>query len=75
MGRLIAVAYPERIAQQQDRQSERYKLANGRVVKLPAHDALARERWLAVAHLDAGSAEGKIFMPAVLKEKYFWLHR
>ncbi|HRF32233.1 MAG TPA: ATP-dependent helicase HrpB [Cyclobacteriaceae bacterium] len=68
VGRLIAVAYPERIAQQQDRQSERYKLANGRVVKLPAHDALARERWLAVAHLDAGSAEGKIFLAAPLDE-------
>lgn len=67
VGRLIAEAYPERIAQQQDK-SERYKLANGRVVKLPQHDALARERWLAVAHLDAGSNEGKIFLAAPLDE-------
>lgn len=68
VGRLIAEAYPERIAQQQDKQSERYKLANGRIVKLPSHDALARERWLAVAHLDAGSTEGKIFLAAPLDE-------
>lgn len=68
VGRLVAEAYPERIAQQQEKQSERYKLANGRVVKLPPHDALVRERWLAVAHLDAGSAEGKIFLAAPLDE-------
>ncbi|MBX2898430.1 MAG: ATP-dependent helicase HrpB [Cyclobacteriaceae bacterium] len=68
VGRLIAEAYPERIAQQQEKQSERYKLANGRVVKLPQHDALARERWLAVAHVDAGSNEGKIFLAAPLDE-------
>lgn len=74
VGRLIAEAYPERIAQQQDKQSERYKLANGRVVKLPQHDALARERWLAVAHLDAGSNEGKIFLAAPLDEMDL-LHR
>jgi ATP-dependent helicase HrpB len=68
VGRLIAEAYPERIAQQQEKQSERYKLANGRVVKLPQHDALVRERWLAVAHLDGGSTEGKIFLAAPLDE-------
>ncbi len=68
VGRLIAEAYPERIAQQQEKQSERYKLANGRVVKLPPHDPLARERWLALAHLDAGSTEGKIFLAAPLDE-------
>jgi len=68
IGRLISEAYPERIAQQQGKQSERYKLANGRVVKLPEHDALAREPWLAVAHLDAGSNEGKIFLAAPVDE-------
>ncbi|GIL23187.1 MAG: ATP-dependent helicase HrpB [Bacteroidota bacterium] len=68
VGRLIAEAYPERIAQQQAKQSERYKLANGRVVKLPNHDALTREPWLAVAHLDAGANEGKIFLAAPLDE-------
>lgn len=68
VGSLIAEAYPERIAQQLEKQSVRYKLANGRVVRLPDHDALLRESWLSVAHLDAGSGEGKIFLAAALNE-------
>jgi ATP-dependent helicase HrpB len=74
VGRLVAEAYPERIAQQQGKQSVRYKLANGRIVKLPDHDPLMREPWLSVAHLDAGNNEGKIFLAAPLNEKDL-LHR
>lgn len=68
VGKLLASAYPERIAKQVERNSERYKLANGRVAKLPQHDPLMREKWLSVAHLDAGSGEGKIFLAASLHE-------
>jgi ATP-dependent helicase HrpB len=68
IGRLISEVYPERIAQQQTKQSLRYKLANGRMVRLPDHDPLMRESWLSVAHVDAGSGEGKIFLAASLKE-------
>ncbi|MBL7862837.1 MAG: ATP-dependent helicase HrpB [Cyclobacteriaceae bacterium] len=68
VGKLLAEAYPERIAQQQEKQGLRYKLANGRIVKLPEHDPLIRERWLAIAQLDAGSGEGKIFLAAPLDE-------
>jgi ATP-dependent helicase HrpB len=66
VGRLLVAAYPERIAQQQGKHSERYKLANGRVVKLQEHDPLMRESWLCAAQLDAGSGEGKIFLAAAL---------
>jgi ATP-dependent helicase HrpB len=67
VGKLLMEAYPERIAQQVEPQRERYKLANGRMVRLPDHDPLLRERWLAVAQLDAGSrGEGKIFLAAPL---------
>jgi ATP-dependent helicase HrpB len=69
IGRLVSEAYPERIAQQQEKQSVRYKLANGRVVRLPDHDPLLRESWLSVAQLDAGSNEGKIFLAAPLNER------
>ncbi|MBL7870384.1 MAG: ATP-dependent helicase HrpB [Cyclobacteriaceae bacterium] len=68
VGRLVSEAYPERIAQQQEKQSVRYKLATGRVVRLPDHDPLLRESWLSVAHLDAGNNEGKIFLAAPLNE-------
>lgn len=69
IGKLLVAAYPERIARQQEKHSERYKLANGRVVKLPPHDPLMREVWLCAAQLDAGSGEGKIFMAAAVHEK------
>jgi ATP-dependent helicase HrpB len=68
VGKLLATVYPERIARQTEKNSERYKLANGRVVRLPQFDPLMREQWLSVAHLDAGSGEGKIFLAAPLNE-------
>jgi len=64
IGKLLATAYPERIAKRTDKNSLRYRLANGRMVKLAETDALAQEEWLAVAHLDAGTNEGKIFLAA-----------
>ena len=69
VGKLISEAYPERIARQQERHSNRYKLANGRTVRLPDHDPLIRQTWLAVAHLDSGNSEGKIFLAAPLSEE------
>jgi ATP-dependent helicase HrpB len=68
VGKLLAEAYPERIARQLDKHGARYKLVHGRVAKLPDHDALLRNMWLAIAHLDSGSGEGKIFMAAPLLE-------
>jgi ATP-dependent helicase HrpB len=69
IGSRIALAYPERIARQQQQNSERYKLVNARIVLVQQHDALVREPWLAVAHLDPGTKEGKIFTAAPLAEE------
>jgi ATP-dependent helicase HrpB len=69
VGKLLSEAYPERIARQQEKHSTRYKLTNGRTVRLPDHDPLIRETWLAVAHLDSGDTEGKIFLAAPLSEE------
>jgi ATP-dependent helicase HrpB len=69
VGSLVASAYVERIARQEARHSERYKLANGRVALLPKNDSLVTEQWLAVAQLDGGSSEGKIFMAAAVDPK------
>ena len=67
VGRLIALAYPERVAQRRSPSRERYKLSGGRGVTLPAGDALSHEDYLAVAHLDAGSGdEGRIHLAAPL---------
>ncbi len=66
-GKLLAAAYPERIAKQIS--GRKYKLANGRTAALAEIDALAADTWLAIAHLDAGLNEGKIHMAAPLDEK------
>lgn len=74
VGRLIMEAYPERVARQQEKQSVRYKLANGRMASLPQHDPLMREEWLAIAQLDAGAKEGKIFLAAPVNKEYLLKH-
>lgn len=67
VGRLIALAYPERVAQRRSGSRERYKLSLGRGVVLDGHDPLSNEAYLAVAHLDAGASdEGKIHLAAPL---------
>ena len=68
-GELLMAAYPERLAQQEAKHSERYKLANGRIVKLPPHDTLVREPWLCVAQADAGQKDGKIFSAAAIEKE------
>lgn len=73
-GSLLMAAYPERIAQQEAKHSERYKLANGRIVKLPAHDTLVREPWLCVAQADAGQKDGKIFSAAGIDKESLLVH-
>ncbi|MBI2269948.1 MAG: ATP-dependent helicase HrpB [Bacteroidetes bacterium] len=69
VGLLLAAAYPERIARQLGKDDARFRLANGRIVKLREEDPLIREEWLAVAHLDAGNKEGKIFLAAPLNHE------
>lgn len=65
VGRLLAAAYPERIAKQEP--GNRFRLAGGRMARLKEHDSLAGEKWIAVAHLDAGmTGEGRIFLAAPL---------
>jgi ATP-dependent helicase HrpB len=68
IGLLTAAAYPDRIAKQIGKGSNRFKLSNGKVVTIPQHDFLIRESWLAVAQLDAGHGEGKVFLAAPVNE-------
>jgi ATP-dependent helicase HrpB len=66
IGKLIAAAYPERIAKRIDKNGLRYRLSNGRVMKMSELDPLHREEYIAIAQLDAGSNEGKVFSAAAL---------
>lgn len=74
IGKLVMLAYPERIARQVEKNSERYKLVNGRNVKLPSNDPLTRETWIAISSLDAGAGEGKIFTAAPLNYRDLFEH-
>jgi ATP-dependent helicase HrpB len=74
VGRMIMEAFPERVARQTEKHSERYKLMNGRIARLPPNDPLTREQWIAIAQLDAGSGEGKIFLAAPLDDRDLLRH-
>lgn len=63
-GRLLALAYPDRIGQRRPGGEPRYVLANGRGALLPAEDRLAREPWLVVAESDGKAREARIFLAA-----------
>jgi len=58
VGGLVALAYPDRLAQRTA--PGRYRLANGRGGSLNAATALAREPFLAVAELTGAAAQGQI---------------
>jgi len=68
-GELLALAFPDRIAQRRGDGRGQYKLSSGRGAVLPAHDRLAAHEYLAVAELDAGRIEGRIFLAAPLTKE------
>ena len=75
LGRLVALAYPERVAalragEPSAGNQSRYLLAGGQGVRLPEADALAGTPLLAVAHLDARlvQGEGRVYLAAPIHE-------
>jgi len=76
VGKLLAAAYPERMARRRDTGRESYRMANGRGARLPEGDPLVHDTWLAIAQMDAGgtlarSQEGRIFLAAPLNPDDF----
>jgi ATP-dependent helicase HrpB len=65
-GRLVAAAWPERIAGIRDGQRGRFLLAGGRGATLADGDVLAGEAYLAVAQVDRGQREARIHLAAAL---------
>lgn len=82
VGQLVALAYPERVALAREGGARegnagRFLLAGGQGARLPEGDALAASPALAVAHLDAGTGEGRVYLAApldltVLEERAAW---
>jgi ATP-dependent helicase HrpB len=65
VGKLLAAAYPERIAKRES--GNRYRLGNGRMAKLNETDELLGEEWIAIADLEGSTTkEGRIFLAAAL---------
>jgi len=64
-GLLLALAYPERIAQARGAPGE-FALASGRGVRLDPTDRLAREPWLAVGELGGGDRRDRVLLAAPL---------
>jgi ATP-dependent helicase HrpB len=63
-GLLLALAYPERIARKRPERSRLYQLSGGGVASLPSGSLLARSEYLAIADLDAGAGNAKIYLAA-----------
>ena len=72
IGLLIALAYPDRIAQQRSN-SNTLRMSNGRAAQLEDGDRLQKSTWLAVAQLAGreGSREDRIWLAAELNPTLF----
>jgi ATP-dependent helicase HrpB len=68
-GPLLALAYPDRIAQRQKGSEPRYILANGRGAVFTQPDPLAAEPYLVIAELDAGSQWARIDLAAPVAQQ------
>jgi ATP-dependent helicase HrpB len=67
-GVLVALAYPDRIAQRRAGGAPRYLLANGRGALLAEGDPLGKAEWLSVAQVGSEVREAKIFLAAALRQ-------
>ncbi|HEY0719912.1 MAG TPA: ATP-dependent helicase C-terminal domain-containing protein, partial [Gammaproteobacteria bacterium] len=66
VGRLLALAYPDRIAQRRDGEGGRYRLANGRGAHLDGRCGLRNADYLLATDLDGAGEESRIRLAAPL---------
>jgi ATP-dependent helicase HrpB len=73
LGCLLALAYPDRVAQQRRPGAAEYRLANGRAAVFNEADALMKHAWLVVADLGSrqGQREERIYLAADLDPGLF----
>ncbi len=71
-GAVLALAYPDRIAQCRDVRGERYLLSGGKGVRLRADDGLRGEPFLAVAEAGGAGTEATVFRAAKLDENVLY---
>ncbi len=64
IGALIALAYPDRIAQRRPGGDSRYRLSNGKGAVLPVEDALRDAPYLAIASVGGDTRDARIRLAA-----------
>ena len=70
-GALLALAYPDRVAMCTSNDGRRYRMRNGRAALLASHDPLGGNRFLAIASVDAGRRDGRVWLAAALSSESF----
>jgi ATP-dependent helicase HrpB len=73
LGALLALAYPDRVAQQRRAGGAEYRLANGRAALFAEPDALMKQPWLVIADLGSrqGQREERIYLAAEFEPALF----
>ena len=73
LGCLLALAYPDRVAQQRRAGGAEYRLANGRAALFAEVDALMKQPWLVIADLGSrqGQREERIYLAADFDPELF----
>jgi ATP-dependent helicase HrpB len=69
LGSLVALAYPDRVGKQREKEGLKYQLAGGSGAMLPKESMLSREEYLAIADVDGAGNEVKVFLAAPLTEQ------
>ncbi|MDG4811790.1 ATP-dependent helicase HrpB [Hydrogenovibrio sp. 3SP14C1] len=64
VGVLVAMAYPDRLAQKRRGGGARYVMRNGKGVCLREEDSLQSSPWLAVAAVDGKRQDGQVYLAA-----------
>ncbi len=64
-GVLLALAYPDRIAQRRGALG-RFRMASGAGAVLAEHDPLAKADWIAIGLLDGGQVDAKVHLAALI---------
>jgi ATP-dependent helicase HrpB len=73
LGALLALAYPDRVAQQRRAGGAEYRLANGRAALFAEADSLMKQSWLVIADLGSrqGQREERIYLAADFDPELF----
>ena len=67
-GWLLALAYPDRIAQKREGARGRFLLRNGRGATVEASSGIAGSEWIVAAQVDDRGKETRVFLGAALEE-------